>query len=80
MTENEPLEESTEESQEETPKASGSGFIGAVAGSGRPQPEPEKFEEVAERAYKADPEAFLRGAASTHSSKSSDESEKSEEK
>ena len=64
MTEGEPSEESTEESQEDKPKISGSGFIGAVKGSGRPQPD--GFEETAKKARELDSDAFLRGAARTH--------------
>jgi len=60
-----------QEKNEEKGPTSGSGFIGAVAGSGRPQPE-EGFEEIVQKAHDSDPEAFLRGAASTHTPSSSD--------
>ncbi len=59
-------------------KTSGSGFIGAVAGSGRPQPG--EFQEAAEKALEADPDAFLRGAATTHVPSEKSEGDKSDKK
>jgi len=67
-----------QEKNEEKSPASGSGFIGAVAGSGRPQPG--EFQETAEKALEADPDAFLRGAATTHVPSEKSEEGKSDKK